>query len=119
MVDEDKINEVEQATQQQAECDTWKDERSHRFTASRFHLIRKRKRNHDNFAQTLMHPKPFSSKYVEHGRKFEPVALLEYEKLMRSRKTPIQVLPSGLIISKSHPLLAATPDAKVVIARTT
>ncbi|KAJ7386715.1 hypothetical protein OS493_006727 [Desmophyllum pertusum] len=86
MIDEDKINEVEKATRQQAECDKWKDERCYRFTASRFNLIRKRKRNHDNFAQTLMHPKPFTSKYVDHGRKYEPVALLEYEKFMQSRK---------------------------------
>lgn len=114
MIDEDKINEVEKATRQQAECDKWKDERCYRFTASRFNLIRKRKRNHDNFAQTLMHPKPFTSKYVDHGRKYEPVALLEYEKFMQSRKTPVKVLPSGLVISKSHPILGATPDAKVV-----
>lgn len=113
-VDENKINEVETATQQQAKCDKWKDERSHRFTASRFHMIRKRKRNHDTFAQTLMHPKPFTSKYVEHGRRYEPVALLEYEKFMRNRKTPVQVLPSGLVISRSHPFIGATPDAKVI-----
>ena len=56
-MDEDKINEIE--TQQQAKCDKWKDERSYRLTASRFHLIRKCKRNHETFAQTLMHQNNF------------------------------------------------------------
>ena len=60
-----------------------------------------------------MHPKHFTSKYVEHGKKYEPVALLEYQKFMASRKTPVQVLPSGFVISNSHPVLGASPDAKI------
>jgi hypothetical protein len=112
--DEDKLNEIERETRQQADCGKWNEERKYRFTASRFHLIQKRQRNHDTFAESLMHPKQFSSKYVEHGRKYEPVALLEYEKFMQSRKTPVQVLPCGLVILKSHPILGATPDAKVI-----
>ena len=84
MVDKNKVNEIERETQQQA--DKWKEERSYRFTASRFHLTRKRRRNHDTFAQKLMHTKHFTSKYVEHGKKYEPVAVLEYQKFMASRK---------------------------------
>ena len=61
-----------------------------------------------------MHPKPFSSKYVAHGLKYEPIALQQYEKFMFHRKTPVAVLRSGLVISKSCPVLGATPDAKVV-----
>jgi len=29
-----------------------------------------------------MHPKPFSSKYVAHGIKYEPTALQEYQKFV-------------------------------------
>ena len=45
-------------------------------------------------------------------KKFEPVALREYEKLMCNRRTPVKVLPSGSIVSS--PVIGATPDARVV-----
>ena len=61
-----------------------------------------------------MHPKPFSSKYVTHGLKYEPIALQQYEKFMFNRKTPVAVLKSGFVVSKSCPVLGASPDAKVV-----
>ena len=60
-----------------------------------------------------MNPTPASSKYLEHGKKFEPVALMEYEKFMFNR-TPVKVLPCGLVVSKGCPILGATPDARVV-----
>lgn len=78
-VDEDQLNSTEKETRKQAECTKWRDERSFRFTVSRFHLISKRQRNHENFADTLLNPKPVASKYLEHGKKYEPVALVEYE----------------------------------------
>lgn len=46
-------------------------ERKYRFTASRFQLIG----NHDNFEGELINLKPFSSIHVEHGMKYEPIAL--------------------------------------------
>ena len=92
----------------------WKEERQYRFTASSFQLIAKRQRNHANFAQSIMHPKPFTSKYVAHGIKYEPIALQEYEKFMFNRKTPVAVLKSGLVVSKGFPVLGATLDAKLV-----
>ncbi|RMX61549.1 hypothetical protein pdam_00013725, partial [Pocillopora damicornis] len=73
------INELETQTRRQAECSKWNEERKFRFTASQYHLISKRKRNHANFAEQLMNPTPVSSKYLEHGQKYEPVALMEYE----------------------------------------
>ena len=113
-VDEDKIHSIESSSRDQADCSEWKEERKYRFTASSFQFIAKRQRNHANFAQSLIHPKPFSSKYVAHGIKYEPVALQEYEKFMFNRKTPVAVLKSGFVVSKSFPVLGATPDAKFV-----
>ena len=81
-VDEEKIYELESSTREQTGSDMWKKERTYRFTASSFQMIAKRQRNHATFAQTIMHPKPFSSKYVAHGIKYEPVALQEYQKFM-------------------------------------
>lgn len=64
--------------------------------------------------QTIMHPKPFSSKYVAHGIKYEPIALQEYQKFMFNQKTPVAVLRSGFVVCKSCPVLGASPDAKIV-----
>ena len=61
-----------------------------------------------------MNPTPVSSKYLEHGQKYEPVALMEYEKFMFNRRTPVKVLPCGLVVSRGCPILGATPDARVV-----
>ena len=55
----------------------WKKERKFRFTASKFDLISKRQRNHKKFAVDLINPKPFTSRYVEHGIKYEPIAIQE------------------------------------------
>ena len=33
---------------------------------------------------------------------------------MQNRKTPVKVLPCGLVVSVSYPYLAATPDGKVI-----
>ena len=113
-VHEDRIHSIESTTREQAGCDEWKSQRTYRFTASKFHLISRRQRNHQRFAQSLMHTKPFSSKYVTHGLKYEPIALQQYEKFMFTRKTPVAVLKSGFVVSKSCHVLGASPDAKVV-----
>ena len=113
-VDENSINSIESATREQSNSERWKNERKYRFTASRFQLISKRQRNHDKFAGDLITPKPFSSRHVEHGLKFEPIALREYEKIMLTRKTPVKVLKCGLVISQHMPILAGSPDARVV-----
>ena len=113
-VDENSINSIESTTREQSNSERWKNERKYRFTASRFQLISKRQRNHDKFAAELISPKPFSSRYVEHGLKYEPVALREYEKIMLTRNTPVKVLKCGLVISLHLPILAGSPDARVV-----
>ena len=91
-LDEDQHNSTEKETRKQAECTKWRDERFFRFTACMFHLISKRQRNHENFADTLLNPKQVTSKYLEHGKKYEPVALVEYEKF--------KVLPCGFVVSQ-------------------
>ena len=46
-VDEDSINSIESTTREQSNSERWKNERKYRFTASKFQLISKRKRNHE------------------------------------------------------------------------
>ena len=114
-VAEEKLNAIERETRQKAECNKSKEEWSLRFTASKFHLISKRQRNNENFAGTLLNPKPVSSKYLERGKKYESVALMEYEKFMSRRGTPVKVLPSGFLVSLGMPIIGSTPDARVLI----
>ena len=80
-VDEDKVNTIEASSREQSESEISKKERTYQFTASSFQLIAKRQQNHESFAKSIMHPKPFTSKYVAHGMKYEPIALREYEKI--------------------------------------
>lgn len=114
-LDEDKINSIKLKTRQQADCEQWKKERVYRFTASKFSLISRRVKNHDSLADKLMHPADLSHlTSIKHGRNFEPVALMEYSKYMKSIGNPVTVLPSGFVVSKSHLILGATPDARVI-----
>lgn len=68
-LEENELNDLETQTRKQAECTKWKDERKFRFTASQFHLISRRQRNHDTFAEQLINPKSVTSKQLEHGKK--------------------------------------------------
>ena len=113
-VDEEKINDIETKTREQSNCEEWKQERRLRFTASNFGLISARKRHHENFVNSLLHPKPFTSRYTNHGIKYEPVALEQYQKYMHSIRRPVKVLKSGLVVSLDAPYLGASPDGKVI-----
>ncbi|PFX20104.1 hypothetical protein AWC38_SpisGene15452 [Stylophora pistillata] len=112
-VDENSINSIESTTREQSNSDLWKNESKYRFTASRFQLISKRQRNPDKFAAELIHPKSSSSRHIEHGLKYGPIALKEYEKIMLTRNTPVIVLKCGLVISHHMPILAGSFDARV------
>ena len=114
VVDETMINNIEEATRDQSLSERWKKERQFRFTASKFDLIAKRQRNHEKFATDLIHPKQFTSRYVEHGLKHEPIAIQEYEKIMFTRKTLVKVLKSGFVVCLDMPFLGGSPDGRVV-----
>ena len=104
----------EMETREQVGSERWREERRFRFTASRFHVISRRQRNHDTFAKQLIYPNEFTSRHTAHGRKYEATAIHEYQKFMNARKTPIAVLKCGMVISKECPILAATPDGNVI-----
>ncbi len=50
---------------------------------------------------------------MEHGKKYEPVALREYEKYVR-KFGPVKVLKSGLLISPKISIKGCSPDTKVI-----
>ena len=113
-MDEAKLNNIEKTTREQAASQEWNAERKFRFTASNFHTIAKRKRNYASLVNNLLHPKTFTSKQTEHGKTYEPVALKEYGKYMFATRNPVTVLKSGLVVSMACPILAASPDGKVI-----
>ena len=92
LVDKNMINKIEEATRDQTLSEQWKKECKFRFTASKFDLISKRRRKHDKFAMDLINPKAFTLRYVEHGIKYELIALQEHEKIMFARKARVKVL---------------------------
>lgn len=105
---------MKKKTREQAASKEWKDERQFRFTSSNFKTIVHRQRNHDTLVNNLLHPKQFSTSHTEHGKKYEPIALQQYEKYMFSTRKQISVLKSGLVVSIGLPFLAASPDGKVI-----
>lgn len=115
-VTKSEIVSIEEATRLQAKSDRWKDERKFRFTASNFHRISRRVRNHDTLAEELINPKPISARNLEHGRRYEPIALIAYEKYMHKKGMPVKVLDCGFVVNKGHPILGASPDARVIDA---
>ena len=90
----------------------WQAERKFRYTASNFHTIVKRQRNHDTLVNNLLHPKLFTAKQTAHGKTYEPVALNEYEKYMFSTRNPVSAFKSGLVVNMASPFLAASLDGE-------
>ena len=68
IVDEAKLTTIEKKTSEQAASKEWQAERKFRYTASNFHTILKRQRNHDTLVNNLLHPKPFTAQQTAHGK---------------------------------------------------
>ena len=109
-----EANKMEEKTRDQADCEEWMRQRKFRFTASNFGKISRGQRSHTKFMEDLLAQKAFSSAAVEHGKKYEPVALKEYEKYIGKLGRPVKALNSGLFISPKIPILGCSPDAKVI-----
>ena len=107
-------NKIEENTKAQHTCSAWTEERKFRFTASNFGRVSRRKRNHKKFCNDLLDAKPFRSASTDHGIKYEPVALREYEKYMHKIGRPIKVEKSGFFVSPNLFYLGCSPDGKVI-----
>lgn len=102
--------EIELATRKQSDSDLWRAERQQRITSSNFGLICTAgvKRDFNLIARGLVCPKEFTSKAVEHGKKYESVAAEVFTRDYGS----LYGIPTvcGLFISCERPWLAASPD---------
>lgn len=114
LVDVDKLNDIEKKTRSQSTSDEWKNERQKRITASNFKKVCIRQRNHESLVNSLINPTHVYSKYTEHGKRYEPIALRQYQKYMYSIRRPVVLFKSGLVVAMDAPFLGASPDSKVI-----
>jgi len=101
---------IEVDTRGQASNKQWYEERSKRICSSKFGRICKATKRTDlkKLAYDLTHPVNFFSAATQYGRDNESKALQKYEQL-----TGFVVNASGLCVSLTHPMLAASPDGIV------
>jgi len=106
----DVANSIEIETRGQATSKRWFHERSQRVCSSKFGRICKATKRTDfnKLAYDLTHPVTFFSAATQYGRENESKALHKYEKM-----TGNIVHDSGLCVSLTHPMLAASPDSIV------
>ncbi|KAK2558600.1 hypothetical protein P5673_018779 [Acropora cervicornis] len=91
----DMANQIEEETRAQHTSETWVQEQKYRLTASKFGRIARRQRNTEKLCEDMLNAKPVKTKSTEHGIKYEPIALREYEKHMHKIGDPVKVEKSG------------------------
>ena len=106
-ISEEQIALIKRITCGQNSNKAWKEERTKRLTSSMFGRICKAtdRTDRQKLAKSLTTVKNIKSAPTDHGHKHEPVAIERF-----SKDTGKSVLPSGLVICKEHPFLAASPD---------
>ncbi|XP_022808865.1 uncharacterized protein LOC111345840 [Stylophora pistillata] len=109
-VDDDRINEIENATREQSRSSQWHAERFPRITASKCKraLIKETTSPTKAMQEILCYNKAFQSQYMKDGVKSELEIINQYSKC-----TGNEVQPCGFFVSKSHPFLGASPDGLV------
>ncbi len=102
-----EISSVEESTRGQANNKSCMKKRSMRLTSSHFGTLCKSTERRDMIACCggLLTPKELKTKALEHGKRYEAVAVERYEKQMN-----VSTQECGLFISESFPYLAASPD---------
>lgn len=105
------IEDIQVATTGQNKNNKWFSERCKRLQSSKFGKICKATDRTDfkNLAKSLTTVCKITTPPLIHGRKYESVALDQY-----SNKTEVVTEPCGIYVSKTHPYIAASPDALVV-----
>jgi len=105
MSETERIN-LERLTVGQHTNATWNKQHTLRITSSQFGVICKATSRKDlgRLADQLVSPRPFSSRAVQHGLKYEAIAVQQFESLYGPTE------PSGMFTCADTPWLAASPD---------
>ena len=106
-ITQEKIDAIEERTKGQANNVTWKVERTRRLTSSMFGRICKAtdRTDRDKLARSLTTLTNVKAAPLEHGRRYENVAIKRF-----MEDSGNEVFPSGLVVSKDYPHIAASPD---------
>ena len=114
-VTEDDICHIEMETKGQVSSSQWFETRGFRLTASFFGWIRQLQLSTpDNLVLTILGVKTVSGPALSYGRYMEAIALKAYVKYQHANGHPdLIATTTGVIISHTHPFLAASPDACV------
>lgn len=113
---DDAIRKTEYETRDQRLSSLWFSARQYRLTASVFGevLHRRSETPPDSLVLRIIQPKRFSSAATQWGIEHEPIAIAEYvEHQRRHGHVSLTATSSGLVVCKSHPFLAASPDGAV------
>lgn len=103
---------LEESTRDQYLNPDWMKYRANRITASKMHIVIKRKKAPtSSMLKSLFNTKSFSNAATEYGLSREKMAKEKY--VMLKSATNSHIHDCGLIINNECPFLAATPDAKV------
>ena len=115
-VSEDDIRRIEINTRGQSNTAQWFEVRRFRLTASLFGCVKQLKPSTrpDNLVLTILGVKKVSGAALHYGRSMEATALDAYIKHQQCNgHTDLYATASGVIVSHSHPLLGASPDASI------
>lgn len=113
---DDAISKVERETRDQRLSSLWFSARRYRLTASHFGEVLRRKSETppDSLVLRILRPKQFSSAATNWGIENEAIAISKYvEHQSIHGHANLVVSSSGLIVCKTHPFLAASPDGAV------
>ncbi|XP_052072779.1 uncharacterized protein LOC127710859 [Mytilus californianus] len=109
-MNDEHISRNEQQTRGQQANKQWHIERQKRLQSSNFGRICKLTDRSDpeKVALEIIDPKIFKSKATEYGKRYENIAIKEYE-----RETECSVTDCGIFVSKHLPFLGSSPDGVV------
>ena len=102
--------QIEEQTRRQSTSRRWFEERTKRLTSSHFGEICKatERRDKTKLAESYTVVRDLRCPAIQHGRKYEAVAVEEYQ-LETQRKTSA----CGMFVSPNYPFIAASPDRVV------
>jgi hypothetical protein len=103
----DEARKIETDTRGQATNTYWMEMRTMRLTSSHFGTICKATERRDKLSlcASILSPKELTADSINHGRKYEDVAVEKYHQLQG-----VSTETCGLFIDTDNPFLAASPD---------
>jgi hypothetical protein len=96
--------------------DIWMENTKKRLTSTTTHTVlhKTKKKSFASIVWNKLYSKPFSNRHTEYGKEMERVSEWRYKEYMKKKGKPVIVQSSGLLIHRTKPYLAASPDGLVM-----